>query len=210
MALSLFRCGLLSRLRPIGRCARARPCRHSTYIHSTYYYHMHVHVVSRPPARSSPSAARYCSPAAASEPAASAASRPRALASRRLRFVRALPASARAPRAVSGRAAPARPCSNRCRSPHWVAVVAEDSKAPPPSVMPIARRNCACAVRVPRRCLGCARCCLWSIRLRATKNLCKLQSKVMSNECSKNGACWAPASNLQSGKGGPRRMLFLR
>ena len=32
VSLSLFRCGLLSRLRPIGRCARARPCRHSTYI----------------------------------------------------------------------------------------------------------------------------------------------------------------------------------
>ena len=30
--LSLFRCGLLSRLRPIGRCARARPRRCSTYI----------------------------------------------------------------------------------------------------------------------------------------------------------------------------------
>ena len=49
VSLSLFRCGLLSRLRPIGRCARARPCRHSTYIHSTYYtttpYQVHVYVV---------------------------------------------------------------------------------------------------------------------------------------------------------------------
>jgi hypothetical protein len=38
MALALFRCGLLSRLRPIGCCAGAR---HSTYIP---YIHCYIHV----------------------------------------------------------------------------------------------------------------------------------------------------------------------
>jgi hypothetical protein len=37
--LSLFRCGLLSRLRPIGRRARARPRRHSTYTPRTCTLH---------------------------------------------------------------------------------------------------------------------------------------------------------------------------
>ena len=69
VSLSLFRCGLLSRLRPIGRRARVTPrtC-------STYNYRTHAHVVSSI-ALAARRRSRYCSPAVAPEPAASAAPR---------------------------------------------------------------------------------------------------------------------------------------
>ena len=169
MALALFRCGLLSHLRPIGRCARSRPCRRPAP------YHMHDHTCTRP------RTVRPC------------IRRTHAHTHKRVELARDCRTPPR--RGLMGRVEPARARAVQPRTPSSRAVLSRESYGtdargvarlhPPaprllnaeprgrrarataePPLMPIA---CARALRVPRRCLGCSRRCLRSVRLCATK-----------------------------------------
>ena len=76
-----------------------------------------------------------------------------------------------------------------------------------PPLMPIA---CARALRVPRRCLGCSRRCLRFVRLCATKNLCTLQRKLVSNRKSKEWSMLGSGKHFAIGKKEARRVWHLR
>ena len=209
--LSLFRCGLLSRLRPIGRRARARPRRHSTYTPRTCTLHTRGCSGARRLRRLTPS-------------------RPRLLAlALRARLARCLPLPQRALRACRvarrragdaaircARGGPRRhlPCHGAARlHPHSTkACECRASRKESAS-----KRGTAAGADCLRACLARASPLPWRLsslppvrQVVRDQNLCTLQRKLVSNRKSKEWSMLGSGKHFAIGKKEARRVWYLR